>query len=64
MKFLLDRLKEPSTYAGLAAFFAGFNLLGLTESDWNQVFGALAALAGVAAIFIRERPATPSADAH
>ena len=24
----------------------GFGLLGLTEHDWNQIFGALAALAG------------------
>jgi hypothetical protein len=64
MKFLLDRLKEPSTYAGLAAFFAGFNLLGLTESDWNQIFGALAALAAVGAIFTKERSATSPADTH
>jgi hypothetical protein len=63
MKFLLDRLKEPSTYAGLAAFFAGFNLLGLTENDWNQMFGALAAIAAAAAIFIRERPAISHPDA-
>lgn len=57
MRFILDRLKEPSTYAGIAAFLAGFGLLGLSESDWNQILGALASVAGVAAIFIRE-PAT------
>ncbi len=55
MLAILDRLKEPSTYAGIAAFFAGFGLLGLTEPDWNQIFGALASMAGVAAIFLRER---------
>jgi hypothetical protein len=55
MTLILDRLKEPSTYAGIAAFLAGFSLLGLTEQDWNQIFGALAALSGVVAIFLREK---------
>lgn len=55
MLALIERFKEPSTFAGIAAFFAGFGLLGLTEPEWNQVFGALASLAGVAAIFLRER---------
>ena len=54
MDFIVKRLKEPSSFAGIAAFLAGFGLLGLTEQDWNQIFGALAALAGVAAIFTRE----------
>jgi hypothetical protein len=54
MHAILQRLKEPSTYAGIAAFLAGFGLLGLTEQDWNQILGALAALAGVAAVFLRE----------
>jgi hypothetical protein len=55
MDVILQRLKEPSTYAGLAAFLAGFGLLGLTEHDWNQILGALAAVAGVAAIFLKEK---------
>ncbi len=54
MLFILNRLKEPSTFAGIAAFLAGFGLLGLTETQWNEVFGAIAALAGVAAIFLKE----------
>ena len=59
MDFIMKRLREPSTYAGIAAFLAGFGLLGLTEQDWNQIFGALAAVAGVAAIFVGETPADP-----
>jgi hypothetical protein len=55
MHAIFQRLKEPSTYAGIAAFLAGFGLLGLTEQDWNQILGALAALAGVAAVFLREK---------
>ena len=54
MKFIIDRLREPSTFAGIAAFLAGFGLLGFTESDWNQVFGAVAAIAGAAAVFLKE----------
>jgi hypothetical protein len=57
MNAIFQRLKEPSTYAGIAAFLAGFGLLGLTEQDWNQILGAVAALAGVAAIFLKEQPA-------
>ncbi len=59
MDFIIQRLREPSTYAGIAAFLASFGLLGLTEQDWNQVFAALAAIAAAAAIFLGE----PSRDA-
>jgi hypothetical protein len=60
MSIILQRLKEPSTYAGIAAFLAGFGLLGLTQQDWNQIFGAAAALAGVAAIFLKEKSSDPA----
>ncbi len=56
MEFILQRLREPSTYAGIAAFLAGFGLLGLTEQDWNQIFGAVAAVAAAVAIFAKETP--------
>lgn len=62
MDFIIQRLREPSTYAGIAAFLAGFGLLGLTEQDWNQVFGAVAAIAAVIAIFIKEKPDGASGD--
>ncbi len=61
MNIIFQRLKEPSTYAGIAAFLAGFGLLGLTEADWNQIFGALAALSGVAAIFLKEQSGASAA---
>jgi drug/metabolite transporter (DMT)-like permease len=60
MNFIIKRLQEPSTYAGIAAFLAGFGLLGLTEHDWNQILGAVAALAGVIAIFVAEKPGSGS----
>lgn len=55
MAFILKRLREPSTFAGLAAVLASLGLLGLTEADWNHVFGAVAAVAGVAAMLLGER---------
>ncbi len=55
MQFVLNRLKEPSTYAGMAAFLAGFGILGFTEAEWNQVFGAAGAVAGVVAMVLGER---------
>lgn len=55
MMLLFKRLQEPSTYAGLAAVLAGFGWLGLTEADWNQIFAAAGAVAGVAAMFLGEK---------
>ena len=62
MTFILDRLREPSTYAAIAAFLAGFGLLGFTESDWNQIIGAVAAVAGAAAVFLKEDNSSEAAD--
>ena len=62
MTYLFKRLQEPSTYAGIAAFLAGLGLLGLTEQDWNQILGAVAAVTAAAAVLLKEKPAdTPAA---
>jgi len=61
MKFLIDRLREPSTYAGVAAFLAGVGLFGLSENEWNQIFGAVASIAGVIAMLMQDG-AAPSSD--
>lgn len=55
MGFIFDRLREPSTFAGLAAVLASIGLLGLSETAWSEVFGAVAAVAGVLAMLIGER---------
>lgn len=60
MDFIIQRLREPSTYAGIAAFLASFGLMGLTEADWNQIFAAVAAVAAAAAILLKEKPKAPS----
>jgi hypothetical protein len=56
MNSISRRLREPSTYAGIAACLAGFNILGLTQQEWDQILGALVSLAGMLAIFLKERP--------
>jgi hypothetical protein len=57
MKFvswLLERLKEPSTYAGFAGIALAF---GLSSEEWSVIATAIAGLAGVAAMFLVESPA-------
>lgn len=51
--FLAARMKEPSTYAGIAALLAG---VGITHApDWAQVVAYAGMAAGTAlAIFIPE----------
>ncbi len=54
MQFFLERLREPSTFAGIAAFLAGLGVFGFGESEWNQIFGAVASVAGAVAIFMKD----------
>lgn len=53
---MLDRIlklaKEPSTFAGIAGFLGGISLFGIAEDLWMQIFGAIAAIAGVLAAFL------------
>jgi hypothetical protein len=56
MDYILKRFQEPSTFAGIAALFSGFGLLGLTAQDWNQILGAAVSLAGAAAVVLKEKP--------
>ena len=56
MKFVswvLARLKEPSTYAGVASFALA---LGLTDVQWQAISAAIAGVAGLAAMFLVEKP--------
>ncbi len=57
MQTILDRLKEPSTYAGLTGLLVSLNALGLSEGAWNTIFGGVAGVAAVIAMFARERGA-------
>lgn len=51
LAFLLQRAKEPSTWAGFGSLFA---LLGMSGQQANATASALAALAGLAAVFLPE----------
>jgi hypothetical protein len=56
MKFvswLVNLLKEPSTYAGVASLALA---LGLTDVQWEAISAAVAGLAGVVAVFLMEKP--------
>jgi hypothetical protein len=56
MKFvswIVNRLKEPSTYAGVASLALA---LGLTDVQWEAISAAVAGLAGLAAVFLMEKP--------
>lgn len=51
MKELLDRLREPSTMAGLAALSALFGVPGLDQAIAQTAGGVMA----LAAIFMKEK---------
>lgn len=53
VNWLLSRLKEPSTYAGFSVIAL---TLGLSDAEWSAISNAVAALAGVAAVFLAEKP--------
>jgi hypothetical protein len=54
MLYLFNRLQEPSTYAGIAAFLASLGLFGLTETDWNLVLGAGAAVSAALSVLMKD----------
>ena len=51
---LIERLKEPSTYAGLGGLLALFGV-NVQDTAINAISTALAALFGLAAIFMSEK---------
>jgi hypothetical protein len=53
VSWLLNRLKEPSTYAGFSGIALAF---GLSGEEWSAVYTAVAGLAGLAAMLLSEKP--------
>lgn len=53
LNWALQRLKEPSTYAGFSALALAF---GLSDAQWAAISTAVAGLAGVAAVFLSDTP--------
>jgi hypothetical protein len=54
LNWVLERLREPSTYAGLAGLALAF---GLTDAQWDAIATAVAGVAGLAAVFLAEKKA-------
>jgi hypothetical protein len=54
--WLLDRVKEPSTWAGIAAFFTSFGLaiVGANTHDPSVWIAAIGAGAGGVAAFVKK----------
>ncbi len=51
---ILARLKEPSTYAGLAASFGALSIGGIGGADWDKILLAAMAVAGILSIVMKE----------
>jgi hypothetical protein len=56
MNYLLARLREPSTYAGLAALLAAFGVT-IAPEKMTAIVSLATALAGAAAVFLPDRKA-------
>ena len=52
LTWILDRAKEPSTYAGLSGLALA---LGLSDSEWSSIGTAAAAVSAAVAVVIAER---------
>tara|TARA_Y100001963_G_scaffold113598_1_gene157375 strand:+ start:369 stop:563 length:195 start_codon:yes stop_codon:yes gene_type:complete len=49
---LLDRLKEPSTYAGISALAIAF---GVSSDQWTTISTALASVAALVSMLLKEK---------
>lgn len=52
LNWIISRLREPSTYAGLAGLALA---VGVSAEQWAAISTAVAGVAGVIAIFVREK---------
>jgi hypothetical protein len=61
--FLLARLKEPSTYSGLAALLMAAGV-HFSDAQLNAAIAAAVAIAGLVAVFVPEAKLAPVAAAR
>ena len=52
VQFILSRLKEPSTFAGLSGLALA---LGISGELYNAAAGAIAGIAGLVAVLLMEK---------
>lgn len=56
MNYILGRLREPSTYAGIAAILAAFNIT-IDPGMWGTIVQVCIGLAGLVAAMVPDRSA-------
>lgn len=56
MNYILGRLREPSTYAGIAAILAAFNI-NVPNETWGLIVQVGIGAAGLIAAFFPDRSA-------
>lgn len=49
---ILDRLKEPSSYAGIAGIALAF---GISSDEWQTISTAIAGIAGLLSMILKEK---------
>jgi len=54
VSWIVNRLKEPSTYAGFAGIALAF---GLSDAEWATISTAAAGVAGLVAMLLSDAPA-------
>jgi hypothetical protein len=54
LSYLADRLREPSSWAGLAGILAAVGV-SVSPDIWREATAAATGLAGLAAVLMRER---------
>jgi len=57
MNYILQRFKEPSTYAGLAAIFSGMKFIPHAEELSQLIPSVGVVIAGLLAVFVKEAKA-------
>lgn len=61
LDYVLGRLKEPSTWAGIGVVVSLFLGSTIDEGFWAQIVAAGMAIAGVLAVILKENPPAPPA---
>lgn len=54
LSYLADRLREPSSWAGLAGILAAVGV-SVSPEIWREATAAATGIAGLAAVLLRER---------
>lgn len=52
MTWIIARLREPSTFAGLSGLALA---IGLSQDQWAAIGAAVAGIAGLVAVFVTEK---------